>query len=117
MATTFGQRILALRRLRGLKQEELAARAQVSASFLSRIERDIYREPRRPYLVRIARALGVTPEELIGETPATPATAITVSTPNADLLGRFDRFTRETLVKLDRIGEIIDETGPQPEAW
>lgn len=56
-----------LRRLRaekGLSQEELAGRADLHASEISRLERGV-REPRLRTLARLARALGVPVGELV----------------------------------------------------
>ena len=69
MATTedeagLGARLRALREARGLSQERLAARAEVSTATVRRTELGHY-EPTLSSLRAIARALGVSLSELI----------------------------------------------------
>jgi len=52
------------RQIAGLKQEELAQRAGVSASMICRLERGNRRHARYESLVRIARVLNVQPTDL-----------------------------------------------------
>ncbi len=59
-----GNNVRQLRTLAALTQEELAARAGITATALSRIERD-EAEPRPSTLRKLATALGVEPRELI----------------------------------------------------
>lgn len=61
--TGIGEVLATARRARGLTQEELAQRAEVTQAALSRYEHDL-RTPEPEVLPRIARALGVTPELL-----------------------------------------------------
>lgn len=65
MENTFSQRLKALRRRRGLTQQELADRLGVSNKSVSRWEGGGY--PDVPLLVPLARALGVTVDELLDE--------------------------------------------------
>lgn len=62
----FGQRLRALRRAQGLALAELARRAGVSASYLSRVERGARGMPGVPVLRRLASALHMPLEALIG---------------------------------------------------
>jgi transcriptional regulator with XRE-family HTH domain len=55
-------RLLHARTLRGLTQQELAAKAHVSQGTIGNVEKGIRKKPRD--LVRIARALEVSPEWL-----------------------------------------------------
>ncbi len=59
-----GNNVRELRTLAALTQEELAGRAGITATALSRIERD-EAEPRPSTLRKLATALGVEPRELI----------------------------------------------------
>jgi transcriptional regulator with XRE-family HTH domain len=59
-----GNNVRQLRTLAALTQEELAGRAGITATALSRIERD-EAEPRPSTLRKLATALGVEPYELI----------------------------------------------------
>jgi transcriptional regulator with XRE-family HTH domain len=62
---TFGQFIARERHARGMTQVVLAERAGLHRTGLSLIERD-ERDPRLGTLVALARALDVTPEDLVG---------------------------------------------------
>ncbi len=69
MKGTEDQFASALRRSRlqaGLSQEQLARRAGLHPAEVSRMERAA-REPRLSMLVRLARALRVEPEKLVGD--------------------------------------------------
>jgi len=57
-----------LRELRALSQRDLAARAGLSVTTVNRIETG-QRKPMPRTVRKLARALGVTPEELITEQP------------------------------------------------
>jgi len=59
-----GDNVRELRTLNALTQEELADRAGITATALSRIERN-EAEPRPSTLRKLATALGVEPRELI----------------------------------------------------
>ncbi|WP_366083667.1 helix-turn-helix transcriptional regulator [Thermus sp.] len=73
MLGVIGARIRQLRRSKGLTEADLAARVGVSRSFLNAIERGVVRL-RVDLMVRIADALGVSPEDLLKEVPASTAT-------------------------------------------
>jgi transcriptional regulator with XRE-family HTH domain len=60
-----GARLRTLREAAGLTQLELAARSEVTHETISRLELG-RRSPRAETIERLARALGVTPAELIG---------------------------------------------------
>lgn len=62
---SFGARLRALRRQRGLTQTELAALADINQGYLSAIERG-ERVPRRPMRVALAQALDVAETLLVG---------------------------------------------------
>lgn len=57
-----------LRELRALSQRELAAQAKLSVTTVNRIETG-KRNPIPRTVRRLAKALGVTPEELLAEQP------------------------------------------------
>ena len=57
-----------LRNLRGMKQVELAEKAQIAQAYLSEIENG-KTEPSLSVLKRLADVLEVSVSELIGETP------------------------------------------------
>lgn len=58
-----------LRAERGITQEEMAFRADVTIATLSRVERGVT-NPAWPTLVKIAEALGIAPVELIAAAEA-----------------------------------------------
>lgn len=62
----FAARLKALRKSQGLSQEELAHRAGVYFTDVSRYERQV-REPGLRALVKLADGLGVTVNDLLGE--------------------------------------------------
>jgi transcriptional regulator with XRE-family HTH domain len=64
-----GATVRALRQARGLRQDELAARALISTGYLSRIETG-KRRAEAPKTAAIAAALDVAPEVLTGQRPA-----------------------------------------------
>ena len=68
-----GARVRALRDALGLTQEQLAERADMHWTFVSGVERG-RRDPRLNTIARLARALGVTPDELLreGSAPSRP---------------------------------------------
>jgi transcriptional regulator with XRE-family HTH domain len=68
-SSDLGARLRQFRHRRGLTQEELAGHAGMSADMVSRIEQGT-RFPRLPGLLGLARALGVSLEELTGEKAA-----------------------------------------------
>jgi transcriptional regulator with XRE-family HTH domain len=67
IAALFGEVLLRHRTLAGISQEELALRADVDRTFVSRLERGI-RQPTITTLMVIAKALGVHAADLVRET-------------------------------------------------
>jgi transcriptional regulator with XRE-family HTH domain len=62
-------RVQELRRVRGLTVGLLAERAQITQGYVVLIEAGHQRLPPRAILVRLARALGVSENELLKPTP------------------------------------------------
>jgi transcriptional regulator with XRE-family HTH domain len=60
----FARRLVRLRRLQYWTQEELAERAGVSLAIVSSLEQGLRQDPRLSTVVKLARALGVTLDEL-----------------------------------------------------
>ena len=75
-----GQRLLQKRRERGWTQQELAVHAGVSQGLIARIERGNVRDPAASIIRRLANALGVTADWLIGMNDDDPAEADLVET-------------------------------------
>jgi transcriptional regulator with XRE-family HTH domain len=69
---TQGQRIARIRRMRGITQVELARTLGIRQPNLSDYERDVYR-PNSDFIVRLAGALNVSTDELLGHKVKKPA--------------------------------------------
>lgn len=63
---TIGERLKQQRQLRKFTQAELAKRAEVSQGLVARIETGKVKDPASSITLRLARALGVTADWLIG---------------------------------------------------
>jgi transcriptional regulator with XRE-family HTH domain len=61
---SFGQSVAKHRRAKGLSQEALAEKADLDRTYLSDIERAV-RNPGVKNVIRIAKALGITPADLL----------------------------------------------------
>jgi transcriptional regulator with XRE-family HTH domain len=64
-----GDHIRTIRKVRGLSQEALARRADVSLNLVGKLELGIVTNPHYATLAGLARALDVTVEELVKEPP------------------------------------------------
>jgi|SRR6516162_9761481 transcriptional regulator with XRE-family HTH domain len=64
-----GERVLLLRRRRGLSQHGLAAKAGVDVMTISRLERGDKKRLEIEPLARLAQALGVTTDHILGIEP------------------------------------------------
>lgn len=56
---TFGQRLRELRIEKGMTQKELAAKAKIDFTYLSKIETSVMSPPRAKTILALARGLGV----------------------------------------------------------
>lgn len=61
-----GERLAAFRKLNGLSLEQVASRADITKSYLSKLERGLS-SPTIATLLRLAHALGLSSEQLIGD--------------------------------------------------
>lgn len=82
---TFGAKLLMLRKARGLSQEELAARIDVSRQAVSRWESDAVL-PDVPNLVALSSLFGVTTDYLVQAQPIADAPLQTEAAASAPLL-------------------------------
>ncbi len=71
MNETFGQRFLRLRKAKGLTQDDIAKKVNISAQAVSKWENDIS-SPDISILTDLAELLGVSVEELLGKEVKTP---------------------------------------------
>jgi len=73
MEETFGQKLRALRRAANVTQRELAKRVGVNFSYISKLENDRLPPPAADTIVKICKALGVPPDELLAATGKIPS--------------------------------------------
>ncbi|WP_434512851.1 helix-turn-helix domain-containing protein [Desulfitobacterium sp. AusDCA] len=62
-----GKKIAEFRQVNNLTQKELAEKAEISVSYLKKIEGGHYKKPHLKVLVRLADALGTDLERLLRE--------------------------------------------------
>jgi len=84
-----GERIRKLRRERNWTQKDLGERVGIDQKNISQYESDRIKPSNRT-LQRFAQALGVTPSELLAETPNEPVLAIE----DPELLGLFREISK-----------------------
>jgi transcriptional regulator with XRE-family HTH domain len=68
--SSFGRQLIWLRRQKRLSQEKLAEQAGLSLAIISSLEQGLRQDPRLSTMVKLARALGVTLDQLVGEAAA-----------------------------------------------
>lgn len=102
-AQAVGQRIKAAREVRGLTQEELAARAELSATHVSVIERGL-KVPNLDSFVAIANALGVSADTLLIDVVdrAAESTACALSS-------RIAKLPQREKIRVLRVVELLTE--------
>lgn len=86
---TIGERIKEARKMRGLTQAQLGARCSMAGSAIRRYESD-RGNPTLETLQRIADALGMPPEDLVGE-KLDPTVTVTIT----DIVGLKEHFCKE----------------------
>ena len=123
LAITIGKALRKARESSGLTQEDAADRAGISAEFYARMERG-RTLPSVPTLVRLAEALGVSADELLGRPAerragapavATPARGVEDESPEVRRLVRRLRRARPKALRL--VGLLLGELetpGPTP---
>lgn len=91
---TFGERIRALRLAKGLQQKELAARANIEVTYLSKIETGRLPPPSETVIRSLAQALDADPDELCLLAAKVPSDLQTVilEAPKAPVLLRTARY-------------------------
>jgi len=72
MERTFGQKLRALRRAVNVTQRKLAERVGVDFSYISKLENDRLPPPSADTVVKICKALSVTPDELLAASGKMP---------------------------------------------
>jgi transcriptional regulator with XRE-family HTH domain len=124
----YWQRMKRLRERLGLSRSELARKAELTESYIYRLERGQVEAPSTTVLVKIARALGTTSSELLGEKEAEPqeeptirqvAEDVTPYLPGAEservvnLLTRTEKLSPESIEQMLRIIDAVigEESG------
>lgn len=101
--TKLGASIAAIRRVRGISQEELAQRTGISARMISYYERESENIPASK-LIKIAEALKVTTDRLLNEPPDT-----TNLEASRALLKRIDVLKKLSSEKQQVVISMIDQ--------
>jgi len=73
METTFGEMLRALRRQAGLSQRELAQRANLDFSYISKVENGRLPPPAADTIVLLCSILGVSADDLLAATRKLPS--------------------------------------------
>ncbi len=105
---TFGEKLQALRRQRGLSQETLAEQLEVSRQAVSKWERD-EAMPETEKVVHIARLFGISLDELLLDRPAAPPPVKPYTRPSfSEQFHQFlHRYGKRTGLALTIIGLVI----------
>lgn len=98
---SIGEKIKYYRKQKGMTQQELAASVGVANTTITGYEKG-NREPNAPMIIKIARALGVTGDDLLDldikeKTPA----EISEDLLDAEIIERLTSLTEEELAKVD----------------
>lgn len=72
MPVTFGEHLRDVRRQAGISQRELANRASLDFTYISKLENDRLPAPAADTVLALANAVGVPPEELLALTGKIP---------------------------------------------
>ena len=69
MKPVFSESLRTIRKKQGLSQQKLAEKAGLSYVMIAKIEQGATKEPSVVSMIKLADALGVTLDELVGRTP------------------------------------------------
>jgi transcriptional regulator with XRE-family HTH domain len=105
MPSELGRKIKAHRKQRGMTLDQLAARTGSSKSYIWELENNDTPHPSAEKIFAIAKALGVTPEFLIEETPTDADEAVL----DQAFFRKYQRMPLETRRRLRRILNAWDE--------
>ncbi|MFG0323707.1 helix-turn-helix domain-containing protein [Pseudomonas sp. zjy_15] len=115
MKGTFAETLAHLRAKRGLTQRQLGSSAGVAWSMISKYESG-QSSPRLKILMRLAKALDVSVDELQGHEPEPDSVPIILESPDGDEMPiSLDRKTFDQMQEAAResgkpVGEILSET-------
>jgi transcriptional regulator with XRE-family HTH domain len=71
LSEALSERVRSLREASGLSQQEVAVKADLSLSQVSKLEQGTKADPRASTILALAKALGVRPGQLIEDLPIT----------------------------------------------
>ena len=107
---TLGQRVKALREKLGMNQRELADKSGINQANISRIESEKVEQMMSEALGRLARALGVTVDYLVGRTEALTPDEIIQSDPTAEYIFRgYEKLSAEGRAQLKNFIRFLEE--------
>jgi transcriptional regulator with XRE-family HTH domain len=112
MATGFGEHLRALRKGAGLSQRELAARAGIDFTYLSKIENGRVDPPGETTLRALARALGADAEDLLARARKMPRDLkqlVAQGSPEKAMLLRRIAQTPMTSERVARMLRLLEE--------
>ncbi|KPA87075.1 putative transcriptional regulator [Pseudomonas asplenii] len=115
MTTEFANNLIRLRGSKNLTQQELGDASGVSPSQISRYEAG-QASPRKTVLGKLADALGVSVDELLGQPPETKTVTIVLEEPGGESMPlTIDRSAFELLQKAAEktgkpLGDIVSDT-------
>lgn len=105
--STIGERLTELRKSQGLNRPQLARKADVSYSFIVQVESGQRENPRTDKLGQVAKALGVSLDDLLAtNTPLPKAVNEQVADLRRELAGRLNKMDE---AELRRVMAVLDE--------
>jgi transcriptional regulator with XRE-family HTH domain len=107
---TLGSKIVTQRQQLAMSQKDLAEATGLPQATISRIERDIIKQPRLEVLRKLAEALNVTVDYLSGRTKEMTSSDVVSSDPRASAIFRgYKDMTEDEKAQLMRFAQFIRE--------
>lgn len=103
--TTLGRLLKIKREAAGLSLNKMAAELGISQPYLSRLERGEYRHPSPKTLLRIAKCLHISPEDLYALTGLLPTTDLPSFAPY--LRAKYPELPDHAITELDDIRDFL----------
>jgi transcriptional regulator with XRE-family HTH domain len=105
MSMALSERLRSLRKERGLSQETVARRADIGLKAYGELERGIATDPHFSTLAGIARALGLTVAEVVGEKPNVPLDELSPGETRLGPKHTVYKFSEEPRVTREQLAE------------
>ena len=107
---SLGQRVKALKTKLGMNQKELADKSGITQATISRIESEKVQQLKSDALSRLAEALGVTVDYLVGRTNALTPSDIVESDPTAQYIFRgYEKLSADGRAQLKSFIRFLEE--------